>query len=81
MFAFGNLTIILSATQVFLSYEQLDPHVQKTLRSRMCQGFSIWIIMSVVGLVVFLIVMLVYKISREWVWTLKRRYECKKGVI
>lgn len=41
MFAFGNLTIILSAMQVFLSYEQLDPHAQKTLRSRMCQGFSI----------------------------------------
>ena len=81
IFTFGSCSIVLSAIQNILSFRQLESLDQKSIQLRLCRGFSIWSLVFVFSLMTFLILLLAYKIIREWDFTLKRRFRYKKSLV
>lgn len=74
LFLLGILSVMLSAMQVELAVEQVDPLTPWSSFRRVSTGFSIASLIGLVCLVAGMASLLIYKIVKEWQYALRDRF-------
>ncbi|KAI9799049.1 MAG: hypothetical protein M1833_004243 [Piccolia ochrophora] len=78
LFFFALSSVMLSAMQVEVGIEQLEPLDSKAAFRQACRGFSIASVIVLVCVVVFLALLLIYKIAKEWQYALRDRFRRRR---
>ena len=73
LFIFGFLSVILSAMQVEIAVEQLDSTAPWQTFQRVSRVFTVLCLVSVCFLTIIFVLLLVYKVAREWRYALADR--------
>ena len=79
LFILGGLSVMLSAMQVELSVEQIDPSTPQLAFRDASRWFSVVSLISLLALAIALVSLLLYKIIKEWRYALKDQARNRKG--